>query len=766
VSDPLARWKTLALVSAALVVASCPLHVAREALRSPAPKGALEAEARFVGRARCAKCHEKETKAFAGSNHDRSMTEATAETVRGDFGDGTRETAFEGDGLKARFFRRAGKYVVETEGPDGRYVEYEVVYTFGWKPLQQYLVRFPGGRLQALPVAWDTEARRWFFLYPGKRIPPGDWLHWTRNGQNWNGMCAQCHSTNLVKGYDAEKDAYATAWSEIDVSCEACHGPGSRHVAWAEVPPMGRPKAPNAGLVQKTSGTGNREAVELCAPCHARRAELGPWMHDGAALLDSHLPSLLDEGLYHPDGQILDEVFEYGSFLQSKMYRMGVRCTDCHDPHTAKRLAEGNALCTRCHAAATYDDAAHHFHEREWRGKPSKGALCESCHMPTQLYMVVHARHDHSIRVPRPDLSKALGVPNACGNAGCHADKGIDWNVAKYDAWYGKARKPHYGTTLAAARRGEPSALGGLVRLAGDPLSPVVVRATALSLLVAYPGPEADAALRRALVDEEALLRRTAAATLRITDPAERVARLAPLLADPLRAARLDAAAALAGTPPDLLKPYQAKALEKGLTEYEAAMGYMLDFAGNAHNLGNLWARRSDPAKAEAFYRRALAVDDLFFPAKSNLALLLAQQGKGDEAEKLLREVVEAYPSNGEGAYSLGLLLAEKGDIAGAATFLSRAAAGLPRDARVHYNAGLALARAGREAEAERALRRAAELDPARGDLLFALGEFLLRRGRFAEAEACADRLLAARPGDANARALKSLAASRTLPPG
>ena len=529
---------------------------------------------------------------------------------------------------------------------------------------------------------------------------------------------------------------------------------------------MGRAKTPNAGLVQRTSGIGNRELVELCAPCHARRSELGGWAHDGAALLDSHLPTLLDEGLYHADGQILDEDYEYGSFLQSKMYRMGVRCTDCHDPHTAKRLKEGNALCTRCHDARTYDGEGHHFHKAVWQGKPSKGVLCESCHMPTQLYMVVHARHDHSIRVPRPDLSKALGVPNACGNAGCHADKGIDWIVGKYDAWYGKARKPHYGTTLAAGRRGEPTALEGLVRLADDLLSPVIVRATVLSRLVAYPGPEADAALRRALVDEEALLRRTAIVTLRIADPKERVARLAPLLADPVRAVRLDAAAALAGTPPDLLKPYQSEALAKGLAEYETAMEYMLDFAGNAHNLGNLWTRRGDPAKAEAFFRRAIAVDDLFFPAKSNLAVLLAQQGRNDEAEKLLREVVAAYADNAEAAYSLGLLLAEKGDFAGSASFLAKAADALPRDARVYYNAGLALARAGREDEAERALKRAVELDRTSPDLLFALGEFLLRRGRFAEAESYADRLLATRPGDANARALKSLAASRTLPPG
>jgi Flp pilus assembly protein TadD len=759
--DPLSRWRTLALVASTLVVASCPLSVAREALRRPPAKTVLESEARFVGRERCAKCHEKAATAWAGSHHDHAMEEATPASVRGDFGDGTRETTFEGDGLRARFFRRGGKYVVETEGPGGKYQEFEVAYTFGWKPLQQYLVRFPGGRLQAVPVAWDTERKRWFFTYQGRRIPPDDWLHWTRNGQNWNGMCAQCHSTNLVKGYDAATDTYTTTWSEINVSCEACHGPGSRHVAWAEVPPMGRPKLENTGLVQRTSGITNRQLVELCAPCHARRSELGHWGHDGAALLDSHLPTLLAAGIYHPDGQILDEDYEYGSFLQSKMYRMGVRCTDCHDAHSLKPRKEGNALCLQCHQAETYDDAGHHFHKKVVSGKPSDGALCVTCHMPTQNYMVVDPRLDHSIRVPRPDLTKSLGVPNACSHAGCHADKSLDWVLKAYEGWYGKARKPHYGTLFAAARRRDPEARDGLIRLVGDPLAPAIVRATALSLLGAYRGPEADAAIRRALIDEEPLLRRTAVEAVRITDPAERVARLAPLLADPIRAVRLDAAAALAGTPGSLLKPYQSDALARETAAYVKAMEYSLDFAASAHNLGNLYAKEKDPAKAEAFYRRAIAVDDLFFPAKSNLAILLAGEGKNAEAETLLRQVVAAYPDEPGATYSLGLLVAEKGDVAEAARLLSRAAAGMPRDARVHYNAGLALARAGRDADAEKALRHAVELEPGNPDFLFALGDFTLRRGRFAEAEACADRLLAARPGDPNGTALKSLAASR-----
>lgn len=766
--DSLARWRLTALVAAGLVVASCPLHLAREALRSPAPKSAVSAEATFVGRRECARCHEKATKAWTGSHHDQAMTEATEATVRGDFSD----VVFEGDGMKARFFREGGRFLIETDGPDekpgapaGAVVPkvFEVAYTFGWHPLQQYLIRFPGGRMQAFSVAWDVPGKRWFFLYPGKRIPPSDWLHWTRNAQNWNGMCAECHSTNLVKGFDPKSNTYDTTWSEVDVSCEACHGPGSRHVAWADVPPMGRARIENFGLVMKTSGITNRELVELCAPCHSRRTELGDYDHRRSELLDNHLPVLLSEGTYHPDGQILDEVFEYGSFVQSRMFRMGVRCTDCHDAHTLKLRKEGNGVCLQCHPGTTYDDARHHFHEKEWKGRPSDGALCVSCHMPRSPFMVVHLRADHSIRVPRPDLTKDLGVPNACSQAGCHADKPLSWSANAYDKWYGTARKPHYGTVLAAGRKADPSAKGAasvrseLLRLVGDPLTPTLARATALSLLGRHEGTDVTAAFRRALLDDEPLLRRTAVSEAPIADPAERVARLAPLLADPFRAVRLEAAASLAGTSPVLLKPYQQEALATALADYVKAMEYSLDFSYAGHNLGLFYERQNDPARAEEAYRRAIAVDDLWAPPKANLALLLARQGRNDEAEKLLREALAASPGEAQIAYSLGLLLAEAGKMEEAATLLERAADGLPSNARAAYNAGLALSRAGRDAQAERMLRRAIEIDPSSYDFLFALADFLLRKGRRAEVGSLADRMAAIDPARPEARQLRGL---------
>jgi predicted CXXCH cytochrome family protein len=519
---------------------------------------------------------------------------------------------------------------------------------------------------------------------------------------------------------------------------------------------MGRARVDNFGLVLKTSNVTNRELVELCAPCHARRTELGGYDHRRPQLLDNQLPVLLAEGTYHPDGQILDEDFEYGSFVQSKMFRMGVRCTDCHDAHALKLKKERNGVCLQCHSAPAYDDARHHFHKKEWKGKPSDGALCRSCHMPKSPFMVVHMRADHSIRVPRPDLTRDLGVPNACSPSGCHADKPLSWVTAAFDKWYGTARKPHYGTVLAAGRKASPAAKPDLLRLEADVLAPTVVRATALSLLGRYRGDDVAAAFRRALVDEEPLLRRTAVADGRIADDAERAARLAPLLSDPYRAVRLAAVAAIAGAPTALLKPYQKDAFDTARADYVKAMEYSLDFSFAGHNLGLLYEKEKDFVKAEESYREALAVDDLSYPPKVNLAILLAREGRSAEAGKLLREVLAAYPDLADVAYSLGLLVAETGTMEEAATLLARGAAGMPGNARAAYNAGLALARVGRDAEAERMLRQSVASDPSSYDALFALADFLLRKGKTADVGPLADRMAALDPSRPEAPALRS----------
>ncbi|MHC4946926.1 MAG: tetratricopeptide repeat protein [Planctomycetota bacterium] len=746
----LLRWKVAGLVAAVVIVLALPAYVLRERLGPPVVVPVADGPATFVGGTACRSCHEAAYDAWRGSHHDDAMDVASAETVLGDFDD----TVFDDGRVRARFRRDGDRFLVETEGPDGAPGEFEIAYTFGVEPLQQYLVPFPGGRLQCLTIAWDTGRGEWFNLYPDRDIPPDDWLHWTRNGQNWNGMCAECHSTNLVKGYDHATGTFSTSWSEIDVSCEACHGPGSRHVAWAELPPMARPPSGDAELVIPTVGVGSRDQVELCANCHARRTELGDYDHTRADLLDNILPSTLDQGLYHADGQILEEVYVYGSFVQSKMYHNDVRCSDCHDVHSLELHAPGNDLCTRCHQPDVYDRPTHHFHQREVDGEPSDGHLCVKCHMPEQPYMVIDWRADHSLRVPRPDLTLELDVPNAC--TGCHDDRPVEWAVEHYEEWYGKARKPHYGTVLAAGRAGRPDAEAGLVRLAGDQLVPAIARATALTLLGAYPGPASDAAFARGLADPEALVRHVAATHVQAADAASFVELVAPLLFDPVRAIRLQAASRLAGLPAELFEPYQRARLDEMLAEYEAVMSYSLDFAFAGHNLGNLYASLDDAGRAEAYYRAALEVDDLFFPAKGNLAVLCNAQGRNDEAERLLREILAAYPEQYDSAYSLGLLLAEMGRLEEAAETLRRAADGMPGHARSRYNLGLVLQRLGRLDEAEAALVGAVEVEPGSLEYLYGLADHYIKRGDLRRALVVADRMITIAPGEQVGRDIKA----------
>jgi tetratricopeptide (TPR) repeat protein len=752
-------WAAVGLLAMTLPSCSSESGAPRDARSAP------EATPSFVGSAACRDCHGAAWEAWRGSDHDLAMMPATAETVAGDFADAT----FTHFGVTSRFYRRDGRFFVHTEGPGGVPGEFEITYTFGVRPLQQYLVPFPGGRLQALSIAWDTVGKRWFHLEPARRVEPSDWLHWTRNGQNWNGMCAECHSTNLKKGYDPESATFATTWSEVNVGCEACHGPSSRHVDWARLPPERR-AGTDSGLVIATRGISSRRQVEICAACHARRAELGDYDHAAGDFLEQFRPSLLDEGLYESDGQQIDEVYTWGSFVQSRMYARGMHCGDCHDPHAAKLRAPGNASCARCHNPAGtvlrdgidgaglqpkhYDSPEHHFHRAGGRG-----SACVDCHAPPKSYMVVDPRHDHSFRIPRPDLTVKTGAPNACN--GCHGDRSAAWAAAAVERWYGpgRRREEHYGETIAAARAGLPEAADPLRRLAADAGQSAIVRATALELLTRYPAEATTTVQRAALRDPDPLLREAAAGAIRIPDPQARLASLGPLLSDPVRAVRLAALSALAGTPRALLDPGYGTAFDLALAEYEATMRYSLDFASSGLNLGNLHASLGQPEEAERYYRQALAVDDLFYPAKANLAVLLSGQGRNDEAERLLREILAAYPDHSDAASSLGLLLVETGRSEEAVDWLRRAVESARGVTRASYNLGLVLAQLGRVEEARATLTAALSREPANWDLLFALADLELRAGRPREALALAERMIAERPADPAGEQIRAAAA-------
>src|SRR6185312_8694286 len=469
----LGGWRRAALiaVSAAAVVT---LAVARFASRRASAGTAPPAH--FVGSAACAGCHPSEQAAWASSHHRHAMEPATASSVAGDFSD----VRFRYFGRETRFTRRRDSFQVTTENRQGQPQTFTVAYTLGTAPLQQYLVALDDGRIQALPFAWDARPRarggqRWFHLYPDANVTPADPLFWMRPRQNWNHMCGDCHTTDFSKRFSDATGRFDSRWSELGNGCESCHGAGSTHVEAAQ---HGARGAAAASLVNGLHMQG--EQLDQCGACHARRVRLreDP-SHE--RMHETWRPELLQEGLYFPDGQIRDEVFEIGSFLQSKMAARGVACSHCHEPHTARLRAEGNALCTRCHDRQIFDGPQHHFH-----AAGTDGARCVSCHMPQRTYMVVHERRDHRIAVPRPDLSARLGTPNAC--AACHTGRGDAWAAEAIARHRSGRRQGPWGAELLgpamwSARHEQPDALASVRALVADPRVAGLPKATALAAL-------------------------------------------------------------------------------------------------------------------------------------------------------------------------------------------------------------------------------------------------------------------------------------------
>jgi predicted CXXCH cytochrome family protein len=659
------------------------------------PPAAAEplAPATYVGSVACRDCHADEYQRWQLSQHAVAMQVADERTVLGDFSG----VKFSNRGVTSEFFRRDGKFVVRTDGPDGRLADFEVRRTFGVYPLQQYLIELAGGRVQALSIAWDARPKdqggqRWFHLYPDERIVHTDELHWTQRQQNWNFMCSDCHSTEVRKNYDAAAGTFATTWFEISVGCEACHGPGGNHVSIAREA-SGRDSAEAASGLTVTfderkgaawvidPATGNaarsvpRETskeLDVCAQCHARRGQFSNDYRPGEPFTDHYLPALLGPGLYHPDGQQLDEVFNWGSFLSSRMHEQGVTCSDCHDPHGGKLHAPGNAVCAQCHAAAKYDAPSHHFHEQG-----SAGAACASCHMQTATYMVVDPRHDHSFRIPRPDRTVSLGTPNACSH--CHADRKAEWAAAEIRKRYPDPKPGFQGfaEAFAAADRGDPSATMALVQVAANLDESAIARASAIERLARLPSESALFAAEAGLKDPSPLVRRASVAVYEQLPPLRRQA-LMPLLGDPSRSVRMQAARSLAPLADDAFDATTLPAFKAASAEFIAAERFNADRPEHRTNLGGFLAERGETLAAEAEYQAALKLDPRFVPAWANFADLRRLQGREAEAEATLRD---------------GLKLT-------------------PDAAALHHALGLSLVRQQRKAEALRELERATELEP------------------------------------------------------
>lgn len=642
------------------------------------------------------------------------MTEATNATVLGDF-DGA---GIQYNDILSRFEKRDDNYFVTTDNAEGEMQEFQITHTFGWEPLQQYLISFEDGRKQALNLAWDTRpetegGQRWFNLYSEDDIEAGDLLHWTAFPFTWNTSCASCHSTNLQKNYDVVNNSFDTSWSEINVACEACHGEGSDHLGWSQAQnlsienagfpwsldtaggwaftELGNPIASRIGADSSLSANGFSSAdgsqpfeQQVCAQCHSLRTELQPFLgsyHDAFQL------SAIAEPLYHADGQIQEEVFVMGSFAQSRMHDMGVTCSNCHEPHSLNLLAEPNLVCAQCHLPTEYDTPEHHFHEMD-----TAGAVCVDCHMPASNFMMIDARRDHSIRIPRPDLSEQMGTPNACNQ--CHIDESIEWAADQFNSWWPEIGT-HYSEYLVESAQPETTRLSRLFSVLSEPETNPIARSRVLQEIAQSDSASAYNAIRGYTRSDSVIERQGAIEALAAFPLEQTRGNLMPLLNDENLSIRLAVTRQLAALNMDQLNQNEQHQLAEAIEESEGILRSQLDSPGNAMQLSNLYSSIGNATQALEALDQALIIAPDWMPALINQAALLSNIGDEDGARASLRRAITTNPDQGAPYYSLGLSQIRTGERDAALVNLERAATLSQDNAQYNYVYGVALYESG-----------------------------------------------------------------------
>ena len=713
----------------------------------------------FTGSEACKSCHATEFANWEGSHHDLAMQLPTADTVLGDFNDAT----FTYNGTTTRFFREGDEFKVRTDGEDGKLADFTVKYVFGVYPLQQYLLPLSRGRLQALSIAWDARpaaegGQRWYHLYPDDVIDFKDPLHWTGPYQNWNSRCAECHSTDLEKNYNAADHSFATTFEEINVGCEACHGPGEKHLELAAANKLkgaangGFPTAlaqrgewawtEGEAIARRSTPLDSRAQVDSCGRCHSRRGTLGEY-HYGADLLATHRVALPQPPLYHYDGQVLDEDYVYGSFLQSKMHQQGVVCSNCHEPHSLALRAPGNEVCAQCHQPQSYDTPEHHHHPAQ-----SSGALCANCHMPETTYMGVDPRRDHSMRIPRPDLSVVMGTPNACNS--CHVDKNAEWSVNSLRDWGVQFRDTgtHFARAFQRFDLGDRSVLPTLAALANDPSAAPIWRATAMEAVAQSGGREAIQTVTGVLYDDDPILRASAVRSLGFLPLNQRYQLLQSLMDDEVATVRMEVAQSLAGVPLDQVTPAQAAELESLYKWYLDILTLHAEMPETQLQLGVFYLERGELQSAEAAYREALRLNPQLVPAYLNLADLLRGQNRDGEARELMLKVLEFAPDNGPTLHSLGLLETRSGTPDKALDYLRRAAELETDGSRHRFVYAIALHDLGQPKQAIAQLQILLRQLPRSEDVLLALTNYSAELGLREQARRYAQTLVGISPGN------------------
>ncbi|WP_232771244.1 tetratricopeptide repeat protein [Colwellia sp. 75C3] len=678
----------------------------------------------FVGFKACIGCHEKAYQDWQGSHHEMSMKHADSKSVLGDFNNAT--LAYEDNGPEqlSTFFKKAQQFWVNIKGDDGKLHDYQIKYTFGYEPLQQYMVEFDDGRVQLIPFAWDSRTKedggqRWFNLYP-EMTKNSQEFFWTNTGQNWNYMCADCHSTNVDKNFDVKTNTYNTTFSEINVACESCHGAASDHLTWADQAlPLKKSKSETTNKTVTSSGKGfsrdlsksvqnwqskdnlktltpesidHSQQVLVCAQCHSRRTQISNNDHvEANAFGERYLLDLISSTNYHPDGQVYNENFVYGSFLQSKMYKNGVVCSDCHNPHTAELKLPIEVLCLQCHQSDNYASTKHHKHPED-----STGAQCVNCHMPETTYMEIDARRDHGFHIPTPNLAKQLGTPDTCLN--CHKDKDSQWSSSKVAAWYPdstiKDEKDFVAVfsaiNLALNEQQLEGVASELSRISQTISYAGIIRASALTKMASVSNTNTLIAIARAVKNPDENIRLGAIEGAQSMAGAEKWRVLSPLLNDKILIVRTSAAFALTSLWSNLSTP-QHQQLTPALNEYITSQQFNSDRGFSHSNLGIISAYQGQYDQAIKAFEKGIAIEKNFAQIYLNLSQVYYQTGNNQQSIQVLQQGATANPDDASLPYNLGLAYIRIKDKVKAAQALATATQLDPQNSHYFYVYGLSL---------------------------------------------------------------------------
>ena len=667
----------------------------------------------YVGSQNCKNCHEDVYHQWEGSHHQLAMQLATEQTVLGDFND-IKTTI---DGVNYHFYKKDSNFYVQIEEIDNSTTEYKIENTFGLTPLQQYMIDFEGGKKQVLRATWDVIAKKWYHQYPGEKINPNDWMHWSNGAQNWNTMCAECHSTNLKKNYQLESDTFKTTFSEISVSCESCHGPGEKHLFWATE----TSKELDNPYIHK--GASQFEQIQLCPPCHARRVKLTENLKPGENFDNQYMVQNINHQFYHKDGQIDDEDYVYGSFLQSKMYAEGVSCNDCHNVHTLELKYEGNNLCMQCHEP-TYNTPEHHFHPEN-----SAGASCIECHMTGKNYMGNDFRRDHSFRVPRPDQSVAYGTPNACTT--CHKDKSDKWAAEQIETHYGKERASHFSDHLLVSQEENisTSEMSRLNAFINDLNYPEIARSTVIEGMQITNNQQIESLLL-ALNDISPLIRYNALIKFRNMPLQDRLSIAVKHAQDTSKLVRIGVGQLLYGMETLTLSESEKTALEKPRVELEQMLFSNADFASGRMQLGDHFMQANNVPSAIKHYEMALKKDSLLLPVYSNLATAYSVLGQYDKTNLVLKAWIKKEPESSRPYYLRALLNFELQNNEQAVNDLNKAIEMDPQNSRAIYNLATYYYQNKKFIIAEKNIQKALKVEPQNADFKYLLALIYKEAGK------------------------------------